>query len=608
MIAALKGFHPGGVFGRIQYFPPITPALLILLIVIFAARPAAAQQKPSPKSRLSLNLPSLENVFNPKPLKGDFLLPMPCGLKLILRHVCIPANGYLGDILLNLGCEDCDRQDRGYMEGKRIEALSGSLTLKDLPEPWRVKLTELANMGDGRCSNPDNEIAKDFYFFIGKYEITAFQWNAVMGMSCPDSDKPLSPDDPRPKIGISWFDAIDFTRRYTEWLLKNQSDTLPKFTRGRFAYLRLPTESEWEYAAKGGHLVSESQMKRSNFFPMNNVSVQDLAVYTDPEAAKPPEKLAWIGSKGPNPLGLFDTSGNAAEMVLDPFRFSIGYRTHGAVGGFIVKGGSYLKRKMEIMPGRREEMPYFLEDGAFKSSDLGLRVVLSAIVTPRNRMEAIKRQWATVLDQSFETHWDQTSTKFKMEIDKSKDPVSEIERLVALSNDNAEKKNLFFILDLIKKNRAILEKQKAETLREIIRNALFAAESVMSYSIRKKELLQELEVLKKIKTKAVSESDLDSLESDKAKAMGTLSLCNASIVFFLQSYIHKVQDSQQYPKDIFGHQSDLILQEFSLEEILSHSLKSRLELFKKHVNIYKNRERSINQEQVLKDIIFTTGY
>ena len=102
---------------------------------------------------------------------------------------------------------------------------------------------------------------------------------------------------------------------------------------------RLPTEAEWEYAARGGHRVSESQLNQEEFFPLDGQPYSDYAVFTEPGSAKPPEKLAWIGSKCSNPVGLFDTAGNAAEMVLDPFRFSLGFRLHGATGGFIAKGG-----------------------------------------------------------------------------------------------------------------------------------------------------------------------------------------------------------------------------------------------------------------------------
>ena len=153
----------------------------------------------------------------------------------------------------------------------------------------------------------------------------------------------------------------------------------------------------------------------------------------------------------------------------------------------------------------------------------------------------------------------------------------------------------------------MLAVQKADTVKEIIWNALFAAESVMNYTIRRKEVLDELSMLKRMKTKTVSEFVLESLESDITKAQGTISLCDAAINFFLQSYINRIRESQKYPDDIFESQLDLIFQELNLEEYLSHSMKIRLDLFKKHVALNKSQVASINQGMILKDIIFTTS-
>ena len=323
-----------------QRFSPAV-AWVIGMALALVALPVHPKECPTPKPGMSRLVPTLQNAINPNPSDADIELPMPCGGKLVLRHICVPAEGFFGDLRLDLGCVDCARGTRGFMEGRRKAAVSGPFTLQDLPETWRTKLTTFTKRGDGRCPSPNDNTSTGFYYFIGKYEISNFQWKAVMDSECPGLDGSLTKNDARPKTGISWFEAIDFTRRYTEWLLKNSIDSLPHFSGGRFGYIRLPTEAEWEYAARGGHRVSESQINQEEFFPLNGQPYSDYAVFTEPGAAKPPEKLAWIGSKCSNPVGLFDTAGNAAEMVLDPFRFSLGFRLHGATGGFIAKGGSY---------------------------------------------------------------------------------------------------------------------------------------------------------------------------------------------------------------------------------------------------------------------------
>jgi len=579
----------------------LTPALVFSFCLSLMALPwtALAQERLKQQQRFSPRPPPLQAAINPKPLFDDFELPMPCGGTMILRHVCVPASGYFEDLSLELGCEDCGRQDQSFMEGKRTSTVLGPFTLTDLPKQWRVRLKAMAKKGDGRCPSTGDGDTKGFYYFMGKYEISTFQWKAVMGDQCPD--QPLTTDDPRPKTDVSWFDAVDFTRRYTEWLLKNKPNTVPKFPRGRYGYLRLPTEAEWEFAARGGHLVEETQLNQGEFFPLNGGSYSDYAVFTDQAGLRTPEKRAWIGSRRPNPLGLFDTAGNAAEMVLDPFRFSVKTRLHGAAGGFIAKGGSYRKRKAEIMPGRREEMPFFLKDGAFRSTDLGFRIVLSGIVTPDNRNDALEQQWAAVGKS------ESSSTKPDKVIDKKKDLIAEIERLTAASNSSAERMNLHYLKKVIEQKNRMLTEQRAETAKAVIWSALFSAESILNYDIQRKRMRFNLDELKKMKKETLPESVLESVDGDMAKALGTINILDAAIDYYVQAYISRVKDSQKYPTAVFEDQMVLITKEVSREADLSYRLKTRLDIFKRHVDFIKKKKKNISKEAVLEDLVPTAG-
>jgi hypothetical protein len=250
------------------------------MVLTFAGGAAPAQDCPSQKYKRSSQTPIVKDMVNPHPSEDDFELPMPCGGKLFLRHVCIPARSFLDDFQFNTGCEECRRKDEGFMEAKRTAAVAGAFTLEELPESWRAKLIELARKGDGLCPAPDDKNSKGLYYFIGKYEISNWQWQTVMADDCPGWDKAFTTEDPRPKTNISWFEAVEFTRRYTEWLLKNRRDVLPSFPAGRYAFIRLPAEVEWEYAARGGHMITASEMNREEFFPLNNHHFSDFAVYT----------------------------------------------------------------------------------------------------------------------------------------------------------------------------------------------------------------------------------------------------------------------------------------------------------------------------------------
>ena len=581
-----------------RYFIPVL-ALFLHLNPLFFPGTALSQEGGQSPLRLSPRSPSLEAAVDPNPLYDDFQLPMPCGGKMILRHVCVPSPGFFEDLPLNLGCDDCGRKSQGFMEGKHASTVSGPFTLQDLPKSWRVRLTAMAKKGDGQCPSPDDGGEEGFYYFIGKYEISEFQWKAVMEDQC--TDNPLTIDDPRPQTDVSWFEAIEFTRRYTEWLIKNKPDSLPTFPRGRYGYLRLPTEAEWEYAARGGHMVQENQMNHDDFFPLDGGSYSDYAVFTDRSALRTPEKLAWIGSKHPNPLGLFDTAGNAAEMVLDPFRFSVKDHLHGAVGGFIAKGGSYRKRLAEIMPGRREEMPFFLKDGAYRSSDLGFRIVLSGIVTPDNRDEVLKQQWAK------EEETGALSKNPVPEMDRDKDPVTEVERLINVAQSEAEKRNLTYLKNVIEQKNEMIAEQTEETVRSIIWSALFTAESIQNYDTQRKKVKEGLNELMKMKEETLHESVLEAVDGDIEKAIGTINILDAEIDYYTQAYIARIQESQKYPPDVFEKEMDRISQEVGLEADLSYRLKSRLDLFRKHVNLYREKKKNMSSDTVLKEIIPTPG-
>ncbi len=166
---------------------------------------------------------------------------------------------------------------------------------------------------------------------MAKYEVTEAQYQAVMTEKCNTPTlKGLLP-----MTNITWFDAMTFTQKYNEWLLKQAKGALPTED-GVAGFVRLPTNVEWEFASRGGVAVTPSEF-RENTFPMQDGLV-NYAWFNNAKSAN--GRLQVIGRLKPNPLGLFDTLGNASEMMFDSFKMNKLSRYHGQEGGVIVRGAA----------------------------------------------------------------------------------------------------------------------------------------------------------------------------------------------------------------------------------------------------------------------------
>ena len=108
--------------------------------------------------------------------------------------------------------------------------------------------------------------------------------------------------------------------------------------------MRLPTEDEWEYAARGGAAVADADFAEPRF-PMPE-GMARYVWFAGTQSANGKPQLT--GLLKPNPLGLFDILGNLDEIAFAPFHLNKLGRAHGAAGGFVVRGGNYLTAEADI--------------------------------------------------------------------------------------------------------------------------------------------------------------------------------------------------------------------------------------------------------------------
>jgi formylglycine-generating enzyme required for sulfatase activity len=152
-------------------------------------------------------------------------------------------------------------------------------------------------------------------FYIGKYEIKQAQWEVLMGNN-PSRFK----GDNLPVESVSWDDVQRFIERLNAATGKQY---------------RLPTEAEWEYAARGGNQGEGYQYSGSHF-------IKDIAWFNDNSGST----THPVGTKQSNELGIHDMSGNVYEWCYDcygPYPASAQYNPVGASSGFyrVHRGGCF---------------------------------------------------------------------------------------------------------------------------------------------------------------------------------------------------------------------------------------------------------------------------
>ena len=163
-------------------------------------------------------------------------------------------------------------------------------------------------------------------FFMDAYEVTVGQFKTFLKSSGYKPDQPIiwnkvyeySPTDKHPMINIDWHDAT----AYAKWAGK-----------------RLPTETEWEYAAGGGLIDKEYSWG-------DDVSLaRDYANYGEIGGKDKWEYCAPVGSFKPNGYGLFDMAGNVYEWCQDWYSSDQRYR--------MLRGGSWLNDTYDLRLAKR---------------------------------------------------------------------------------------------------------------------------------------------------------------------------------------------------------------------------------------------------------------
>ncbi|SDX08974.1 SUMF1/EgtB/PvdO family nonheme iron enzyme [Nitrosomonas oligotropha] len=226
--------------------------------------------------------------------------------------------------------EDVNKLIRVLEKDLQANATSKSSSVTDIAQSLEVKLPEarlpfepemvripagkfLMGSDDYPGERPIHEVTIGYEFEIGKYPVTFDEYDAFA-----KATQRTLPDDhgwgrsKRPVINVSWHDAHD----YVQWLSKQTGKQY-----------RLPTEAEWEYAARAG---TQTRYWWGDDIGKNNAVCDGCGSQWDNQQTAP------VGSFKANAFGLYDTAGNVWEWVQDCW--------HDNYSGAPADGSVWLKR------------------------------------------------------------------------------------------------------------------------------------------------------------------------------------------------------------------------------------------------------------------------
>lgn len=257
-------------------------------------------------------------------------------------------------------------------------------------------------------------------FWMGKYEVTWALWKWVYDWALKNGyqfDNPgtmgsplegqgdLSKDEDAPEptrtfsgshpvTTVSWYDAVKWCNAYSEMQKRTpcyytgsafrtvfrigKKDLRPAFVKWDANGFRLPTEAEWEYAAKGGHLVVGAGRKPRIYAGSDDPDT--VAWYGNNSGNRPHP----VGTKHANVLGIFDMSGNVWEWCYD--WYGEAYYKNGAMknprgaafGQYrILRGGSF-DHFNDVLRAAFRNLFLYGEGPANGGRTFGFRLVVSA--------------------------------------------------------------------------------------------------------------------------------------------------------------------------------------------------------------------------------------